>query len=298
MPARDLLLLLCACLIWAFNFIAAAAALQHFSPFLFAAMRFALVLVVVWPWLRLPPPDQWWRLATVALSIGALHFALMFWAMDRSADVTSVALLLQAYVPMSTLLAVVLLGERVGWKTTAGIAVSFGGVLVVGFDPLVLTQLDVLLLVLVSALFLAVGTVFMRGLRGLSAFGFQGWSAVFGLPPLLAMSLVTEGGQLQMIQSAGWLDWSGVVYASVISSVIGHSVYFRLLQRYEVTQVTPYLLLTPVLAAVLGVLVWGDRPGARLLVGGGMVLSGVLVIALRDRSKKSGTPLATEAEVI
>ena len=47
----------------------------------------------------------------------------------------------------------------------------------------------------------------------------------------------------------------------------------------------PYLLLTPVFAVALGTLVWGDRPGANLWIGGAMVLGGVLAIALRARSK-------------
>ena len=47
----------------------------------------------------------------------------------------------------------------------------------------------------------------------------------------------------------------------------------------------PYLLLTPVFAVGLGVLFWGDRPGPQLWIGGAMVLGGVLIIALRARTK-------------
>ena len=53
------------------------------------------------------------------------------------------------------------------------------------------------------------------------------------------------------------------------------------MQRHPVSQVTPYLLLAPVFAITLGVLVWGDRPGPKLVIGGAMVLGGVLLVALR-----------------
>ncbi|MCZ7140660.1 DMT family transporter, partial [Salmonella enterica subsp. enterica] len=71
-----------------------------------------------------------------------------------------------------------------------------------------------------------------------------------------------------------------------------------LVQRHPIAQVTPWLLLVPVLAVALGVLVWGDRPGPRLLLGGAMVLGGVLIIALRAlaRARTGGTPTAPEAE--
>jgi len=36
---------------------------------------------------------------------------------------------------------------------------------------------------------------------------------------------------------------------------------------------------------VFGILVWGDRPGWRLLLGGAMVLLGILAINLRSRLK-------------
>jgi O-acetylserine/cysteine efflux transporter len=67
-----------------------------------------------------------------------------------------------------------------------------------------------------------------------------------------------------------------------------------LVQRYPVAQVTPWLLLVPVLAIGLGVAYWGDRPGPRLLFGGAMVLGGVLLIALRALSKARPVARAEE----
>ena len=62
-----------------------------------------------------------------------------------------------------------------------------------------------------------------------------------------------------------------------------------LVQRHPVAQVTPWLLLAPVLAIGLGVAFWGDRPGPKLWIGGAMVLGGVLAIALRSWQKSRQT---------
>ena len=59
MPLRDLALIIVVCLAWAFNFIAGARGMQHFSPFTFMVIRFIIVLLVVGPFLRLPPAGQW-----------------------------------------------------------------------------------------------------------------------------------------------------------------------------------------------------------------------------------------------
>ena len=41
----------------------------------------------------------------------------------------------------------------------------------------------------------------------------------------------------------------------------------------------------PLFGIVFGILVWGDRPGWRLYVGGAVVLLGILIITLRARKK-------------
>ena len=287
MPARHLLLLLLICLIWAGNFIAAAWAVQSLEPVTFTVVRFGLVLLVLAPLLRLPDRSQWPRLLACCWTMGAIHFGLVFYALGRSEDVSSIALLMQVYIPMSTLLAVLFLGERIGWRTTVGILVAFAGVMVMGLDPLVLAQLDVLLLVLASAFALALGTILMRGLKGIGVLSFQAWNATLSLPPLILLAwwmeqpLASISGQLG---NPGL--WAAVAYSAIGASIIGHGGFYWLIQRHEVNKVTPYLLLVPVLAVILGILIWGDRPGLRLITGGSLVLAGVLWITLRARFRR------------
>jgi O-acetylserine/cysteine efflux transporter len=291
MPLRDLALVLVICVVWAGNFIAAAQGMQHFSPFLFMILRFGLVLLLVAPFLRAPPPGQWGRLIAVCLSMGALHFALMFWALGHSRDVSSVAIVQQTYIPMAVLLAMLLLGEKVGWKTLAAVFLAFLGVLLVGLDPMVLGQTDVLLITLLSALFQALASIYQRGIRGVGVLNFQAWTAVIALPLLLAVSLLLEQDQLAALRDAQWQHWGSVVYSALLASLVGHGLFFFLVQRHPVSSVMPYLQLTPVLAVVFGVLVWGDRPGWRLLAGGTLVIVGILLITLRARSKiRSASP--------
>jgi len=285
LSARDLALVLVICIVWAGNFIAGASGMQHFSPFLFMVLRFTLLLLILLPFIRRPPPGQWIRLIAVCLLMGGLHFSLMFWALSRSEDVSTVAIVQQTYIPMAVVLAMLLMREIVGWKTLAAIFLAFLGVLVIGFDPLVLKQPDVLLITLASALFHALGATYQRGIRGVGVLSYQAWTAVIALPVLLAATLLTEQGQLEIIKTAQWQSWASVAYSAVMASLVGHGLFFYLVQRHPVSSVMPYLQLTPVLAVVFGVLIWGDRPGARLLFGGALVITGILFITLRARKK-------------
>lgn len=291
LPPRDVLLVLMVVLAWAVNFLTSALALRELPPFLFTALRFALLAVPLLPFVRLPPRDQWPRLVAAMLCIGVLHFGLSFSSLKLAGDLSSPAIVMQSYVPMTALLAWWWLGERFGWRTGVAIGLSFAGVLVLGFDPLVLDRPMALLLMLVSAMFLAVGTVLMKGLRGVDMRNQQCWMALLSLPPLLLVSAALEPGGFASLATVGWRAWFGAAYAAFVASLVGHGLYYVLVQRHPVAQVTPWLLLTPVFAVALGMAFWGDRPGPRLWVGGAMVLGGVLVIALRTLAKtRTSTP--------
>ena len=290
MPARDIALVLLICIAWAFNFLTSALAMREIPPFLFTALRFALLAVPLVFFLKRPAPGQWPRLVAIALCVGVLHFGLSFSALKLAGDLSSPAIVMQSYIPMTALLAWWVLGERFAWRTGLAITVSFAGVLVLGFDPLVLDQPASLLLMLVAAALLAIGTVLMKGLRGMDVFSQQGWTAVMSVLPLLAISAWLEPGAIAQLPQASWVAWAGALYAAFLSSLLGHGLYYVLVQRHPVAQVTPWLLLVPVLAVALGIVFWGDRPGPRLWIGGAMVLGGVLIVALRAIAKSRTMP--------
>jgi O-acetylserine/cysteine efflux transporter len=291
---RDLLLVSLIALAWAGNFITSKLALQEFPPLLFTGLRLCLLALLLVAFIKRPAPGQWPRLAAVALCNGVLHFGLSFWALSLSKTIASPAILMQSYVPMATLLAWWFLGERFHWRTGAAIVLSFLGVLVLGFDPSVLHNPAALALMLVSALFLAIGTVLMRDLKGMDPFSQQGWTALIGVLPLLAASALIEPDMRAAIGHASWVAWAGVAYAAIVASLLGHGLYYVLLQRHPVAQVTPYLLATPLLATLLGIYFLHDQVGPRLWLGGSMVLGGVLAIGLRNMIRARPAPEASE----
>ncbi len=294
MPPRDLLLALLVCLVWAGNFLTSALALRDMPPLLFTGLRLALLALLLGAFLQRPAKGQWPRLVGISLCVGVLHFGLSFWALKLAGNLSSPAIVMQSYVPMSVLLAWAVLGERFGWRTGAAVALSFAGVLVLGFDPLVLRNPASLFMMLVSAFFLAVGTVLMRDLGGVTRYGMQAWTAVIGVGPLLGLSLWLEPGGFASLATLGWVPWFGIAYAAVMASLVGHGIYYSLIQRHPVSRVMPWLLLTPLLAMGLGIAFYGDHPGPKLWLGGAMVLGGILMIALRSQAKARTAPVAED----
>lgn len=280
LPPAHLLLVLLLCAGWGGNFLAAAVALEALPPFLCTGLRLGIVLLCLFPSLRPVPRGQRARLAAVALSNGALHFALVFWALSAARDLSSVAVALQTYVPMSALLGVLLLGERPGVREGVGIGLAFAGVVIVRFDPLVLDAPGALGLTLSAAFMLALGTTLMRGLRGVGVLALQAWTALIGCPFLLGLSALLERDQLARLAAAEPRHWVALAYTALVASLLCHGMLYWLVQRHPVARVTPWLLLVPVIAGALDLLVRGNRPGPELLIGGATVLLGVLTVAL------------------
>lgn len=287
LPRRDLALLWLVCFIWALNFLMSAIGLREIPPLTSTLLRFAILGLLLLPFVRRAPEGQGWRLFTVSVLIGVVHFALCFYGVALAGGLSSPAIVLQSYIPMTTILAWMWLGEKFGWRTGLAIAVSFLGVLVLALDPYILQKPAALITLLLSALALAIGTVMMRRLSGVGMLNQQAWMALASVLPLLALSHIFEPGALPALAKASPAAWSGVVYAALASSLLGHGLYFFLMKRHPVALLMPWLVLVPIIAIALGVLVWGDRLGLRACFGGALILGSVLAIALRKRQKHS-----------
>jgi O-acetylserine/cysteine efflux transporter len=211
---------------------------------------------------------------------GVLHFSLVFAGLEASGDIASVAIASQLYVPFSALLAVVWLGETLDRRRLAGIALAFGGVLVIGFDPIVFHHLDALLLITAGAAAMAVATIQMRQLREVSVFALQAWIALCATPALALLSLLFEHDQWDAVRTATVLELAAPAYSALGASLVGHGIVYSLLGRYPVSVTTPLMLLSPVLAVAFGVLLWGDVLTWKLVLGGSLTLTGIVVIAV------------------
>lgn len=282
MKPGDLALVLLANAAWSLNFLAGKAGVEHFPPLLFTTLRFAILLLVLLPWLRWLP-GKMRQVLEISFLLGVLHFGMIFVGLKASGDIASVAIASQLYVPFSALLAVVWLGERLDRRRITGIAAAFAGVLVIGFDPTVFAHLDALAWIAGAALMMAVATILMRRLVGVSVFTLQAWIGAVATPCLLLLSLLLERGQMTALHSASWLNFAMPFYSAIGASLVGHGIVYHLLTRYPVSLITPLLLLAPVLAVTFGVLLWGDVLTWKLILGGVMTLAGIAVITVPPR---------------
>jgi drug/metabolite transporter (DMT)-like permease len=281
MSLRDFALLVLVCLIWASNNIVSKYAVSHLEspPLFYAAVRFAVVALVTLPWL-FPMPRPRWRLIVVALLMGGGNFALLFVGLKTSTP-SAVAVVTQLGVPMTTLLSVIMLGERIRWRRVLGIALTMAGAIAVMWDPHGFTISTGLLFVVASAFTGSLGAVMMKQMEGVKPLQFQAWVGLASFLPLALLSAWLEPGQVRAGLDAGWPLAAAVIYSGLVVSVGAHTLYYGLIQRHEANLISPLTLMTPLATIALGVTLLHDPFGPRMAVGTAVALVGVLIIALR-----------------
>lgn len=282
-------------LTWGLGLTFAKAGMAQFPPILLIALRFTVTaLALVWfvPW----PRGMMVRVFAVSFVIGALQYSLTFTGLD-GLDVSLAAIILQMEVPFATVMAVLFLGDRLGWWRSAALAIAFSGVVLIAGQPGVQEDLMPVFLVLGGALTWASGNILIKKL-GESLGGFQliAWVAVFTAPQLFLASFLLEDGHLDALSNADIVGWGTVLYLGLIMTAFGYGLWFKLVGRHPVSHVMPFLLLLPVFASMGGILLLGETPTPRTLAGAAFVLGGVSLIMYRQTrppTEPPATPLAS-----
>lgn len=279
---RHLLLLIGITFLWGLNLVVSRVGMAQVSPILYTLLRMSLIAGLLLPWLK-RVPGQMNALVVAALLSGGLNFALLFIGLSMAKNVSSVAIASQLGVPMTTLLSIALLGEQVRWKRWSGIALSFAGVLVMGMDPQVFERGASLAFVVSSAFVGALGLIAIKKLDGVQPLQLQAWMAWVSVPVLLLLTVLFEGSNLGTLRAIGAVGWGAVAYTAIAGTLVAHTCFYWLLQRYPVTSVAPLTVLSPVFSVALGVTLLHDQVTPRIAVGGLITLAGVVIVSLRER---------------
>jgi len=192
-------------------------------------------------------PAQWLGLAFVGIVGGGLAFALFFEGLAR-ADTTQAAFVQKTLVLWVALLAVPLLGERVGWRQVLAIGALMGGLLLLSGDVTQHRPAGGLLLVLAATLLWSVEIVVARALlRHVPATLLGAVRMSLGTLTLIAVLAATHSlGQFGMMgRHWTWALLTGVLLAGYVLT------WFGALRRAPAVDVTAILVLGAFITALL-----------------------------------------------
>ena len=284
----DLMQLIAIALIWGVNNIFAKLTVDALPALMTVALRFLLVLVALFVWLRPPPSERRWTFCLMLACVGPLHFGIQYLGLKLADDLSPMVVVMQLWAPASVVFAALLLKEAVTPLRWAGVGLAFLGAASMNFDPAVLAQGRALVLVALASAIYGLGTVLVRRVGGgLDPWATQAWIALATAPIMMVGSLVFERDHLEVSRAAHWSVWAFIAFGAIVSSIVASAFMFRLVQRYEVSRTTPYLLMTPVITFVLAAIVLGDRITPQIVIGAAATMGGVALVALAERRFKA-----------
>ena len=282
MTGRDFFIFMLCCLGWGGNFVVTSWVVgdNPVPPFMLALARSSIVLLAMGVFLFRPLPARFGRLLLVALCVGPLHLGFLYTGL-QTADASASSIVSQSLIPLSTVLSVLFLKERIGWVRSLAIGVALLGVVVMVYEPGALALDRGLLLLLGAYVVMAIGSVTMRTVPDVDWRQYVAWTAVLVFALSLAATTLFETGHAVAIEAAGWKIAAAALYAGLFISIFAHGQYFRLLQAYPVNTVVPLSLMTTVWACLLGVWLLDETLYPRYLVGAALILPCVWIIARR-----------------
>lgn len=277
--ATALLLVITA--VWGSTFFMIRDLLERVPTLDFLAVRFAIATVLL---VAIAPralgrlgADSRRRAAVLGAVYGAAQILQTAGLAHTPASVSG--FITGMYVVMTPVFAAVLLKDKVGawtwWAValaTTGLAVLTLGGVSVGYGEA---------LTLVAAMLYALHII---GLDAWSRPGEAFGMAIVQLAVIAAICLVASapGG---IVLPASGQDWLAVVYMAIFASVLSLVGQTWAQARIPATRAAIVMSMEPVFAAFFAVLLGGEDPTVRMLGGGALVLTAMLVVELAPRRK-------------
>ena len=190
------------------------------------------------------------------------------------------SILVPGTIPILTMiLAVALLGERIGRRAIVGMAVAIGGLLVVigpGRDSGGSRLLGDLLFLTSAGVWAAYNILVRVAGRRFDAISATLYAMVAGSIFLLPLAVVTAS--VTALQEASARAWGSIAYLVVLGSILAFVFLQVGVARIGAGRASAFTLLVPLFGVGLSVVFLGERPTLLAIAGGVVVLIGLWLI--------------------
>lgn len=177
-----------------------------------------------------------------------------------------------------------------------GLIIGFGGVCVIFYDHLneffdSKFQIGILFS-LISTWTWAFATLYTKR-QAIHFNPYFGLGLQMVISGIVLYSFSAASGRAISITSIPWQSWTAIGYLVIFGSVLGFLCYLYALQRLPTEQASIYAYINPIVAVVLGSLVFDERLTIYLAIGGLVTLLGVYLV---NRAYKINTAEQPETE--
>jgi drug/metabolite transporter (DMT)-like permease len=262
---------------------------------LFLRFGIASLCMLFIMWLRGVPIPGGWILLGLALmgGIGYVGQALSYFTALTLIPAGLVALLLYLYPAIVTILAMIILKERISkWKIIALLIALGGTVLTIG--PTGGGQFLGVILGLAAAfiysIYILVGSKITRQVTAI-----QSSTVVIVSAAIVSGGLAAIKGPAFPATASGW---ASVIAIALISTILAVVTFFAGLERVGPTNASTLSTVEPAVTVVLAAMVLGETISFFRIIGGMMIILAVIILARSEAPTNERTKSTNDSESI
>ena len=250
---------------------------------LVAAMLLPVALGLLKPDVfRVRVRDLWCFLGTGMLSIAM--FSYCYFSTIVASSMAVAAVLLYAAPVIVVLLSALFFKEKITWVKGVACAVAFLGCVLVSDLRGQSVPAGALVTGVLSAIGYALYSIFSRcamnrGYHSFTIVLYTFWFSLLGVLPFANLPAT-----VQKVQAAGWQGWAVVLVMGIVTAILPYIFYTLGLSGLPAGKASIMASLEPVVAALLGAVVFREIPS--LMSGMGILLVLLGVVLLNVRFKK------------
>ena len=286
----DHLLFLIMSLIWGATWIATKAGVAAVPPFFFGAARYVLVsavLVFVVRDLRAVFRGRALRLIVTGMLVVVATYGFIYWGMQYVASGVS-GVVNMSMNPVCLFGLAILLGqERPTWRHALALVLGVGGLVLLFSGKATMTggtmELWGAAALVAGSLAYCVGSVLSRPLLDqvtpLQLTAAQGLVGAAGLSILSLLAEPVSGATFAALVQPAPL--AGVLFLVICGTFIAYTIFLRLMRDWGASRAGLYSFVSPVVALILGAIVFGEPLTWREITGAAIMLVAAWIAVAR-----------------
>lgn len=285
---------------WGTTWLASKEGVKHMPALQLAAIRqfiagslyLCFFLFKKAPW---PKGKQWKSILILSLLNFVLSNGLSTWGVKYISS--GLGAIIGAMVPVWIVFISIFKGEKITKLAILGILVCFSGVCVIFYEHLLdFLQPDFqfgILLSVIATITWAFGTLYTKK----KAASFNPYFSL-GLQMLISsislFSFIGASGTGIPLSEIPANSWWSIAYLIIFGSILTFIAFIYALQKLPTELSSVYAYINPIVAVVLGSLIFGEPLTAAIIFGGSITLIGLYLINYAMRKKKINMEPITE----
>ena len=280
---------------WGTTWIASKEGVKHMPALQLAAIRqfiggllyISFFLFKKTPW---PKGKQWKTIIILSILNFVLSNGLSTWGVKYISS--GLGAIIGAIVPLWIVIITFFRGERLARLTVIGLIISFGGVCVIFYDHLSDFMIPDfrfgIILSLIATLTWAFGSLYTKK----KAASFNPYFSL-GLQMFISSILIFAyngaTGTSVSLSAIPAISWWSIAYLVVFGSVLTFIAFIYALQNLPAEISSVYSYINPIIAVILGAVIFGEVLNAAIAIGGSVTLFGLYMVnySLRKTRKNN-----------